>query len=146
MDANGTWAVSGDAFVELEMTLTSEVRIIKHDENDEFICCQVETFPFDPSTDLPTGVELQDLIDQAIKLDNYLILINLQINLPRWAQQTIAAALVLGAHPHLTKLPSTTEITRKQNLLQNIQSEMSETLPSLQTIVDDEFRVMLLVR
>ena len=28
MDANGTWAVSGDAFVELEMTLTSEVRNI----------------------------------------------------------------------------------------------------------------------
>ena len=71
MDANGTWAVSGDAFVELEMTLTSEVRIIKHDQNDELICCQVETFPFDPSTDLPTGVELQDLIDQVIKLDTY---------------------------------------------------------------------------
>ena len=28
MDANGTWAVSGDAHVELEMTLTSEVRIV----------------------------------------------------------------------------------------------------------------------
>merc|ERR1712029_202985 len=54
MDANGTWAVSGDAFVELEMTLTSEV----------------ETFPFDPSTDLPTGVELQDLIDQMGSVDN----------------------------------------------------------------------------
>merc|ERR1712110_986849 len=54
MDANGTWAVSGDAHVELEMTLTSEV----------------ETFPFDPSTDLPTGVELQDLIDQMGSVDN----------------------------------------------------------------------------
>jgi len=54
MDANGTWAVSGDAYVELEMTLTSEV----------------ETFPFDPSTDLPTGVELQDLIDQMGSVDN----------------------------------------------------------------------------
>ena len=30
----------------------------------------METFPFDPSTDLPTGVELQDLIDQAIKLNS----------------------------------------------------------------------------
>jgi len=52
-DANGTMAVSGDAYVELEMTLKSEV----------------ETFPFDPSTDLPTGVELQDLIDQMGSVD-----------------------------------------------------------------------------
>jgi len=53
-DANGTMAVSGDAHVDLEMTLTS----------------QVETFPFDPSTDLPTGVELQDLIDQMGSVDS----------------------------------------------------------------------------
>jgi len=53
MDANGTWAVSGDAYVELEMTLKSEV----------------ETFPFDPSTALPQGVELQDLIDQMDSVD-----------------------------------------------------------------------------
>jgi len=52
-DANGTMAISGDAYVELEMTLKSEV----------------ETFPFDPSTDLPTGVELQDLIDQMGSVD-----------------------------------------------------------------------------
>ena len=43
MDANGTWAVSGDAYVELEMTLTSEVRIIKHNEHDKYI--EIDLFP-----------------------------------------------------------------------------------------------------
>merc|ERR1712032_999919 len=53
-DVNGTMAISGDAIVDLTMTLKSEV----------------ETFPFDPSTDLPTGVELQDLIDQMGSVDS----------------------------------------------------------------------------
>ena len=35
-------------------------------QRNQFVDYQVETFPFDPSTDLPTGVELQDLIDQVI--------------------------------------------------------------------------------
>ena len=41
MDANGTWAVSGDAFVELEMTLTSEVRIIMMRMMDK----EIDLFP-----------------------------------------------------------------------------------------------------
>jgi len=53
-DANGTMAVSGDYDVDLTMTLTSKV----------------ETFPFDPNTDLPTGVELQDLIDKMGSVDS----------------------------------------------------------------------------
>merc|ERR1712110_422726 len=50
---DGTLLVTEDAEIELAMTLKSEV----------------ETFPFDPSTDLPTGVELQDLIDQMGSVD-----------------------------------------------------------------------------
>merc|ERR1712004_289911 len=51
---DGTLLVTEDAEIELEMTLKSEV----------------ETFPFDPNTDLPTGVELQDLIDQMGSVDS----------------------------------------------------------------------------
>ena len=36
-DANGTMAVSGDAHVELEMTLTSQVRILLNNGRDNFV-------------------------------------------------------------------------------------------------------------
>ena len=103
-----------DAEIELAMTLKSEVIILVIINKIEImICFQVETFPFDPSTDLPTGVELQDLIDQAIKLNSNCLIRILPIDLSRWAQWTTPAAPAPGAHLHLTSTRSTTKTTRK---------------------------------